>query len=90
MKKISKISLAHVEKMSDSEMKQILGGNTSSARLTGDNCYEAYDSSTNSTFCTGYCAPYAHYDSSTGNLTMIPRICRRTNFGCHCVMSGIH
>ena len=39
MKKLSKMTLLHVEKMSDSEMKQILGGN-SFARQTGDNCYE--------------------------------------------------
>ena len=38
MKKLSKMTLLHVEKMSDSEMKQILGGN-SLATLSSDNCY---------------------------------------------------
>ena len=41
MKKLSKMTLLHVEKMSDSEMKQILGGN-SFARQTGDIWYEEY------------------------------------------------
>ena len=41
MKKLSKMTLLHVEKMSDSEMKQILGGN-SLATLSSDNCYEEY------------------------------------------------
>ena len=76
MKKLSKMTLLHVEKMSDSEMKQILGGN-SLATLSSDNCYEEYISTD---------PPYMHYDFDTQKLTSIPRICKKT-IGCQCVMS---
>lgn len=72
--------------MSDSEMKQILGGN-SLATLSSDNCYEEYISTDPpETKCSGSCAPYMHYDFDTQKLTSIPRICKKT-IGCQCVMS---
>ena len=81
------MTLLHVEKMSDSEMKQILGGN-SFARQTGDNCYEEYISfDPPQTKCSGTCAPSMHYDSDTQKLTSIPRICKK-KIGCQCVMSN--
>lgn len=77
MKKLSKMTLLHVEKMSDSEMKQILGGN-SLATLSSDNCYEEYISTDPpETKCSGSCAPYMHYDFDTQKLTSIPRICKK-------------
>ena len=89
MKKLSKMTLLHVEKMSDSEMKQILGGN-SLATLSSDNCYEEYISfDPPQTKCSGTCAPYRHYDSSNGSFVMKPRICKKT-IGCECVISGIN
>ncbi|WP_369684994.1 TIGR04149 family rSAM-modified RiPP, partial [Bacteroides caecimuris] len=85
MKKLSKMTLLHVEKMSDSEMKLILGGN-SLARLSGDNCYEEYISiDPLQAKCSGYCAPYRHYDSSNSLLVMQPRTCKRT-IKCECVI----
>ena len=52
------MTLLHVEKMSDSEMKQILGGN-SLARLSGDNCCGEYISIDHppQAKCSGYCVP---------------------------------
>ena len=81
------MTLLHVEKISDSEMKQILGGN-SLVRNGEVNCYEEYSSvDPPITKCSGSCSPYSVYDSSTGKMVITPRFCKADSFGgCMCLV----
>lgn len=88
MKKLSKMTLLHVEKISDSEMKQILGGN-SLVRNGEVDCYEEYSSVYPPiTKCSGSCPPYSVYDSSTGKMVITPRLCKASPLGggCECLV----